>query len=111
MEELINKIEHIFADLRYFTLFPRKYDVPEGMGEQYWRSVRRAYGNMEKRIQCCSYHWYVIEFKDGHKELAYLRVLQNGILSGLAPAIYRGFIPRRISAKQFPNIKDIRLAF
>ena len=49
---------------------------------------------------------------DGHKELAYLRVLRDGFLSGKAPAIYRGMlIPRRIDYVTFSHIDRVRLAF
>lgn len=77
-----------------------------------WRAEIRRYGNAEKRILSSDFHWYVLEFKDGRKKLAYLRVLQGGLLSGLAPAIYRGrIIPHRIDYVTFSRIKEIKLAF
>ena len=104
------EFKNVLADLRHFTLFPRKYSSPK-MGADYWREILRRYGNTEKRIESSDFRWYVIEYKDGHKELAYLRVLQNGFFSGLAPAIYRGLFPRRIDYVTFSNIDRIRLAF
>ena len=102
----------LIGDLRYLTLFHRRYKTTRGEGGDYWRSEIRRYGDAEKRILCASTCWHVIEFKDGHKELAYLRVLRDGFFSGKGPAIYRGrFIPRRIGFATFSNITDIRLAF
>jgi len=109
--DMKDSIVNLLSDLVYLTLSPRRYDTPTGTGDEHWRGVIRRYGNAEKRIQCGCSPWYVIEYKDGHKELAYLRVLQNGLLSGLAPAIYRGFIPRRVTLLQFDNVERIRLAF
>ena len=106
------KITNILGDLRHFTLFPGRHEKSYGRGEDYWRSEIRRYGNAEKRILCSDYRWYVIEFKDGKRELAYLRILQGGFFSGLTPAIYRGvFIPRRIDYGTFSNIERIRFAF
>lgn len=106
------KITDILGDLRYFTLTPGRHEKEYGRGEDYWRSEIRRYGNAEKRIQCSDIRWYVLEFKDGKRELAYLRVLQGGFFSGLTPAIYRGcIIPRRIDFGTFSNIERIRFAF
>lgn len=100
------------ADLRYLTLFPRRYREAVKHSADYWRAEIRRYANTEKRIECTDYQWYVLEFKDGHKELARLRVLQGGLFSGYAPAIYRGLvIPRRIGFVTFAHIENIRLAF
>ena len=107
-EELLS----IIHDLRYFTLIPRRYRTARGKGEEYWSKVMRAYKNAMKEIGSMNTHWHVIEYKDGHCELAYLRVLQGGIFSGLRPAIYRGvIIPRMVRFGTFDHIDRIRLAF
>jgi len=107
-----NELRNIFSDLRYFTLRPRRIRIAPRLGEDGWREELRRYGNAEKRILSSDFRWYVLEFKDGKKELAYLRVLQGGLLSGLSPAIYRGcIIPRRIDYVTFSGIGRIRLAF
>ena len=112
LEDIYYSIKNIIADLRYIKLYRKRYDVPQGMGEDYWRAVMRRYGNFEKKLKGSSFRWHVIEYKDGRKELAYLRVLQNGIFSGMASAIYRGIlIPHRISFAQFDAMKNIRGAF
>lgn len=105
-------IKNFFADLRHFTLIPARYKDLPGQGAEYWSGVTRKYCNIEKRISASDFRWYVIEFLDGHQELAYLRVLQDGFFSGKAPAIYRGMIiPRRIDYVTFSHIIQIRLAF
>ena len=105
-------IKNFFSDLRYFTLIPSRYKDLPGKGAEYWSGVMRKYFNTEKRINASSFRWYVIEYLDGHKELAYLRVLSNGLLSGKAPAIYRGMvIPHRIDYVTFSHVDRIRLAF
>lgn len=105
-------IQNIMADLRYLTLFPRKYRTPRGRAADYWRGVSRSYGNAQKVIETSDYHWRVIEYRDGHRELTYLRVLKGGLLSGLYPAIYRGLIiPRRIGIATFSQVRDITPAF
>lgn len=106
------QLQNFFADLRYFTLFPKRYDAPKGQSQEYWRNVTRSYGNMQKRIKWSYFRWYVITYDDGHKELAYIRVLCGGIFSGLSPALYRGIIiPRMIDYSTFARIKDIKIAF
>ena len=105
-------IKNIFSHLRHFTLFPSRYKDLPGKGAEYWSGVMRKYFNTEKRINASDFRWYVIEYLDGHKELAYLRVLSNGLLSGKAPAIYRGrVIPHRIDYVTFSHVDRIRLAF
>lgn len=100
------------GDLRFITLTRARYTTARGKGEDYWRSEVRRYGNTEKRLLSSDYRWYVLEFHDGRKELAYLRVLQGGFFSGIAPAIYRGLlIPHRLDYITFSNITNIRLAF
>ena len=105
-------IKNYISDLRHFTLFPKRYDAPKGKQEAYWRDIARRYGNVQKMIESSDYHWRVIEYKDGRKELAFIRVLKGGFFSGAYPAIYRGIIvPRKIGYGTFANIERIRLAF
>ena len=105
-------IKNILGDLRYLTLIPSRHRTPTGMGADFWSGVMRKYCNQQKRINASDFRWYVIEFKDGRKELAYLRVLRDGFFSGKAPAIYRGmFIPHRIDYITFSHIDRVRLAF
>lgn len=107
-QDLLNML----ADLRHLTLFPRKYKVLPEKGCEYWSRVGREYSNVEKQLDSCDYHWYVLGFSDGHQELTYLRVLQGGLFSGYASAIYRGLLfPRRIGRITFAHIENIRLAF
>jgi hypothetical protein len=102
----------LIGDLRYLTLSHRRYKTCAPVGADEGQALIRRYGNAEKRILCASSCWHVIGFKDGHKELAYLRVLRDGFFSGKGPAIYRGrFIPHRIDLATFHNISNIRLAF
>lgn len=111
-EDIYYQLMNIFADLRHVKLYRKRYPVPQGKGDDYWRDVMRRYGNLEKELRGRFFRWHVIEYKDGRKELAYLRVLQNGVFSGLAPAIYRGIlIPHRVTFPQFDAMKEIRLAF
>lgn len=106
------RLKDILDDLRLLVLFPKRYDATGSHDRAYWRGVSQMYGNMEKRLLSSGFRWRVITYDDGHRELAYLRVLQGGMLSGKYPAIYRGLvIPRRISTATFSRIKDIRIAF
>ena len=112
LEDIFYQIVHTIKDLRYVKLYRKQYPAEKGKSEDYWRNVVRRYGNAVKEIKCGYYHWYVIEFKDGRKELAYLRVLQNGLFSGMRAAIYRGLLfPHIITHVQFDAMKDISLAF
>lgn len=112
LEDIYYQIVHTIEDMRYIKLYRKQYPVPQGKSDDYWRDVVRRYGNVEKKIKCGFYHWYVIEFKDGRKELAYLRVLQNGLFSGMRSAIYRGILfPHKVSHAQFDAMKDISVAF
>ena len=112
LEEIFYQIVNTIHDLRYIKLYRKQYPAKQGMDDDYWRDVMRRYGNFEKKIKGGYHRWYVIEFKDGRKELAYLRVLQNGLFSGMASAIYRGLLyPHRITHVQFDAMKDIRVAF
>ena len=105
-------LKYILDDLRHITLFPRRYETRQGMDAEYWREVGHRMSQVEKRVDCCPWHWYVIEYKDGHKETTRLRVLKGGFFSGMYPALYRGAIyPRMVIIGTFDHIKDIRLAF
>jgi hypothetical protein len=106
------RLKDIIGDLRLLVLFPKRYVARGTHDGAYWRGMTQVYGDMEKRLLSSGYRWRVITYDDGHRELAYLRVLQGGMLSGKYPAIYRGLaIPRRISLETFSRIKDIRIAF
>ena len=104
-------LDHIFSDLRHLTLFPRRYPTPQGKGHDFWAGVVRRYHNAEKEIEDAGSPWFVIEWRDGGQELAFLRVLKGGFFSGRYPAIYRGFLPRRLSYSDFSRIEAIRAAF
>ena len=106
------EIRNFLSDIKYLTLFPKRYRIPQGKGAQYWRDNGFKYGCMMKKIDGSVYRWRVIEYDDGHKELAYLRVLCNGVFSGGFPAIYRGrIIPHLLTRGTFSRIKKIRIAF
>lgn len=106
------RLKEIVDDLRHIAIFPARYDSPGRKDSDYWRGLMRKYGNAEKRIDSSGFEWYVIEYQDGRKELARLRVLRNGLFSGKTPAIYRGlFLPRMIDLATFSHIENIRLAF
>lgn len=96
---------NVWTDLRYLTLFPKDYGVPQGKSAEYWRKVSRDYGNRYKRVCACDYKWYVITFKDGRRELAYITPNQK------YHVLRRGIIPRRWRLTQFAHVKDMRLAF
>ena len=107
----IERIKEIWEDLRHVTLFPRRYRTAK-KSDDYWRAVNRRMVKTKGRIIDCPWHWYVIEFKDGHKETTRLRVLKGGLFSGVYRSIYRGaIIPRNVSIFTFDHIKDITLAF
>lgn len=106
-------------DLKYLRILPKRYARPfdtipsdiEGRA-QYWRAVSRRYGNEVKRLTCTDYHWHIITYKDGRKELAYLRAIKGGLFGGMTPAMFRGIvIPRKVSLMTFSCIKHIRFAF
>lgn len=101
-------------DICYFKLFPKRYKTTQiadrKAREVYWRKVGRAYGNFKKSVDCTDYHWYVITFKDGRKELAYFRIWRIVIPHG--GRLCRGIIfPRYWSPMQYEHVKEIRLAF
>ena len=106
------EFKNFLSDLRYLTLFPRRYRTSGRRPADYWHEVVRDYKNAEKMLDSSDFRWMVLEFADGPKELAYLRVRQGGFLSGYASAIYRGLIiPRRIDYVTFSHSDRIRRAF
>ena len=106
------QFKRILADLRYLTLLPARYRAHVKKGADYWHDVVKDYKNTEKVLLSSDFRWRILEFKDGHRELAYIRVLQGGFFSGYASAIYRGLlIPRRIDYPTFDHIERILLAF
>ena len=105
------QIKRAIEILRLLTLFPRQYTAPIGMGDEYWRKVGNEYGKCEKDVESSNFGWRVIEYDDGHRELAYLRVLKGGLFSGRYPALYRGLLfPSRIELTTFARIRSIGLA-
>lgn len=108
---ILRDIAEALSDLRYARLFPRRTTPPRGMSEEFWSRANRRYRNDEKWIGGRSEHWYVIEYADGRRELAYLRVLQGGLLSGKYPAIYRGLWPVMVTTWEYVHVKKIRPAF
>lgn len=112
-------IKLILRDLRYFTIFPRRYkqvpqDCPADAKErvEYFHKVSRAMSNQGKKIRCSCYHWYVITFKDGHKELAYLKwrtFPYEGLL--VKGAFCRGLIYHHpIDALWYSHVQSIRIS-
>ena len=97
-------------DICYFKLLPKRYKTTQGKDAKYWSRVSREYGNFKKSVDCTDYHWYVITFKDGRKELAYFRIWRIVIPHG--GRLCRGIIfPRYWSPMQYEHVKEIRLAF
>jgi len=106
------QLQHYLADLRCLTLFPKRYDAPQGRTKEYWSAIMRDYSNEQKRLRSTDYRWYIISFDDGRRELAYLKVRAGGLLTGKYPAIYRGIlIPRMLRYETYAHITKIRLAF
>lgn len=103
----MNRIREFASAVRYLTLFPKNYVTPQGLSS--WGEVVKEYGNTKKKIRCSRYHWRVITYKDGHKELTYLRVKSY---AGSVASIYRGLlIPKVITYGTFANIDNIEIAF
>ena len=98
-----------WKDVRYLKLFPKRYKTTQGKPSEYWLEVSRNYHNFHKRVDCSGYHWYVITFKDGRKELAYFKVWRVVFPHG--GRLCRGLIPRYWDIRQYEHTKDIRLAF
>ena len=102
-------IEQI-KDLRYLKLFHKRYKTTKGQSEDYWRGVSKEYYNFKKRVDNSGYHWYVVTFKDGRKELAYFKVRRLVIPHG--GRLCRGFLlPRLWHVRDYEHTKHIRLAF
>lgn len=103
-------IKSYWNDLRCAKLFPKWYKTSKGQSADYWHGVSRAYGNFKKRVDSSGYHWYIITFKDGRKELAFFKVWYQVIPHG--GRLCRGLLfPRYWSVTQYEHTKDIRLAF
>lgn len=111
-------IKKIWHDLRCFKLFPKRRGLPQEQPRTrrrktyYWNSIGREYSNWCKRLSCTDFRWFIITYKDGTEELAYIKLRQGGILSGMLPDAYRGIIiPRQLGVVWYSNVKDIRIAF
>lgn len=99
-----------WKDLRYWRPFARRYKTSQGQSYSHWQTISRDYNNFKKRVDYTDYHWYVITFKDGHKELAYFRVWR--IIYPREGRLCRGILfPRYWSPAQYEHTKEIRLAF
>ena len=126
----IDTIKHYWTEyLRYFKLWPKRErgappdmpprcyprENPEGYKawQEYWRNIGRQYGNFVKKLDCSAYRWYVITFKDGSKELAYLRVVPKGFWGRYQPPyLVRGLLfPRRLDSWHYAHFKSTRIAF
>lgn len=104
------ELTSFLQDIRHLALVPRRYEKPPNWVS--WGNVQRKYGNAKKMLLSSDYRWRIITYDDGSKELAYLRVLKDGIFSGMYPAIYRGaIIPRMLDIVTFSHIRCIELAF
>lgn len=112
----------IWQDLRYLTLFPKRYkgsppDCPADRDEwrKYWGRVSRKLARFTKEVQSSDQHWRVITYKDGRKELAYIKVRTTfyvGMVNKRGQ-LCRGLsvFHRAVTPHQFAFIKSIRLAF
>lgn len=100
------------TDLRYFKLFRKRYKTTriENRKERadYWHKVAHDYYCFRKRVDCCGWHWYVITYKDGRRELAYFNVWR---LVNPQGNLCRGIIPRYWTTHEHEHVKNIRLAF
>lgn len=104
------EIKDFLADLRRLAVFPRRCAPPKGATSERWIEAARRYNNEMKKMENSDFRWRVIEYHDGRKELAYLRVRRSGV--GGRPAIYRGLVfPRRMERWAFFFVKRIRVAF
>ena len=105
-----DELKYILQDLRHFKLFPKRYKTTTGKSAGYWSHVHRAYGNFKKRVGNSGWHWYVVTYKDGRKELAYFRVWRFVLPHG--GRLCRGLIfPRYWSVRKYEHTKKIELAF
>lgn len=110
---VMDKTGTLVGDLRYFRLFPRgKHPYPK-LSRQERADKVREYNNFRHKMTSSCYHWYVLTYLDGKRELAYLKVhfglfyyeTRNGCLR-------RGlFFSRMWGLEDYMKLKDIRLAF
>lgn len=97
-------------DIRHLKLFPKRYKTTKGLSADEWREVWHRYNNFKKIVDCSDYHWYVITYKDGRKELAYLKVWR--LVEPHGGRLCRGMIlPMLFSPTQYEHVEDIRIAF
>ena len=88
----------------------KRYRPTGGMTADYWHKVAHNYYNLKKRVGCSSDHWYVITYKDGRKELAYLKVRYS--LRPHGGRLCRGVIlPSYWGVTDFEHARNIELAF
>lgn len=112
MTNMIN--EYFWQDLRYFKPFRKRYKTTwiedHDKRCEYWSKVSKDYYNFKKRVDCSEFHWYVITYKDGRKELAYFKIWRIVVPHG--GRLCRGaIIPRYWGVTDYEHVKDIRLAF
>lgn len=98
-----------WQDLKYIRLFRKRYKTTHYGDADYWHKVAHDYYNFKKEVDWHYFHWYVITYKDGHKELAYFKVWRIVIPHG--GRLCRGLIPRYFGVTDYEHVKDIRLAF
>ena len=104
--------DYIINDLLRFKPFRKRYETERGRDSGYWSGVARRYSSALALVESLPWRWYVIAYRDGREELAYLRVLNGGLFTGKRPAIYRGaIIPHRICLGTFAHVKELRIAF
>ena len=116
LQETKDQIQIFFRDIRYLTLFPKRCPAvsPPKDRNELIKAAFRSVGNLwriKNRVDRSAYHWYIVTFKDGHKELTYLksRYAWWGFKGGV---LYRGLIfPRRATYRWSDNVDSIRLAF
>ena len=103
----------MWKDIRYFRLFHKRYKTTQIADYkercEYWDKVSSDYERFKEWVDDSEFHWYVITYKDGRKELAYFRVWHLVIPQG--GRLCRGLIPRHFWITHYEHIKDIRLAF
>lgn len=109
-----NQSRSRWADLRYLTLFPKRYGTPQGLSADDWHKLNREFGNLRKKMSGTDNRWYVITFKDGRKELSYIKVRSEGIYHNdyvRGGVLCRGIIPRRWLVTEYANVAGIKIAF
>lgn len=111
--------KYLLRDLRYATLFPKRYGMPPAVPQdrdarvEWWGAVSRSMERTTHEIYGSDCRWYVVLFKDGRKELAYLKCRRrHGKFSGRIPPLYRGWLfPVRVRHMWYAWVKSIRKAF